>query len=102
MNETIFLIVALVAGVLMGAIFFGGLWWTIRRATSSGRPAALFLASLLLRTLIAVAGFYFVSRDDWRRLLACMLGFFIARIVATRFARAPVQNGSLVTQRSRP
>ncbi len=39
-------------GVLLGTIFFGGLWWTIRRGVSSKQPAALFFFSLLLRTAL--------------------------------------------------
>ena len=30
MNETLALVLALVTGVLLGAMFFGGLWWTVR------------------------------------------------------------------------
>ena len=71
MNEILALIFALIlsllAGVLLGTIFFGGLWWTIPRGVSSKQPAALFFFSLLLRTGIALAGFYFVARGDWRR-----------------------------------
>jgi F1F0 ATPase subunit 2 len=52
-----------VAGVLLGAIFFGGLWWTVRKGVSSKRPALCFFGSLLLRTSIALAGFYFVGRS---------------------------------------
>ena len=68
------------AGMLLGAIFFGGLWWTVRKGVSSPRPALWFLGSLLLRTSIALAGFYFVSGGHWERLLACLLGFVIARL----------------------
>src|SRR5665811_1672873 len=72
MSETLALVSALVlpllAGVLLGTIFFGGLWWTIRRGVSSKQPAALFFFSLLLRTGITLAGFYFVARGDWRRM----------------------------------
>ena len=53
----------LVAGVcwrawLLGALFFGGLWWTVRKGVSSTQPALWFFGSLLLRTSIALAGFY--------------------------------------------
>ena len=35
MNETLTLALAWSAGVLLGAIFFGGLWWTVRKGVSS-------------------------------------------------------------------
>jgi F1F0 ATPase subunit 2 len=91
------LILALLAGALLGAAFFAGLWWTIRRGLSSGRPALLFICSLVLRTAAAVAGFYLVSRGDPRRLLACLLGFFLARLLVTRLARAPAASEGRIT-----
>ncbi len=62
MNETLTLVLAWVAGVVLGAIFFGGLWWTVRKGVSSKQPALWFFGSLLLRMSIVLAGFYFVSR----------------------------------------
>ena len=62
MNETLSLVLALVTGVLLGAMFFGGLWWTVQKGVSSKRPALWFFGSLLLRTSIALAGFYFIAR----------------------------------------
>jgi F1F0 ATPase subunit 2 len=83
------LVLPLLAGVLLGMFFFGGLWWTIRRGVSSKQPAALFFFSLLLRTGIALAGFYFVARGDWRRVLSCLVGFILARILVTWLTRVP-------------
>ena len=81
MSEALTLILALLAGGVLGAIFFAGLWWTIQRGVSAKEPAVIFFLSLLLRTGIALTGFYFVARGDWRRLLACLFGFFLARLL---------------------
>ena len=83
---------AWVAGVLLGAIFFGGLWWTVRKGVSSQQPALWFFGSLLLRTSIALAGFYFVAGGHWERLLVCLLGFVMARLIVTRLTRPPVEH----------
>jgi F1F0 ATPase subunit 2 len=88
MNETVTLLLALVTGVLLGGMFFGGLWWTVRKSVSSKRPAFLFLGSLLLRTSIVLAGFYFIARGHWERLLVCLLGFVTARLIVTHLIRA--------------
>ena len=85
------LALALAAGVLLGAIFFGGLWWTVRKGVSSKRPALWFFGSLLLRMSIALAGFYFVRGGHWERLLLCLLGFVLARLVVTWLTRPPVE-----------
>jgi F1F0 ATPase subunit 2 len=90
-NLTMALALALVAGLGLGAIFYGGLWWTVRKGVSSTRPALWFVGSLLLRTSIALAGFYLVGRGHWEWLLACLLGFVIARVMVTRLTGPPVE-----------
>ena len=92
MNEMLSLALAGVAGLLLGAIFFGGLWWTVRKGVSSKRPALWFFGSLVLRMSIALAGFYFVGRGHWERLVACLLGFIIARFIVTRLTCPTVEH----------
>ena len=87
MNEILSLVPALVAGVLLGAMFFGGLWWTVRKGVSSKQPALWFFGSLLLRMGIALSGFYFASGGHWERMLLCLLGFVLARLIVTRLTR---------------
>ena len=92
MNEPLTLGLAWVAGVGLGAVFFGGLWWTIRKGVSSRRPTLWFLGSLLLRTGLAVAGFYLVSGGHLERLLLCLLGFIMARLAVTWLTRSPKES----------
>jgi len=84
MSDITQLTLALLAGMLLGTVFFGGLWWTVLKGVTAMQPALWFSTSLLLRTGIALGGFYFVSGGDWKRLLLCLLGFIIARLVVTR------------------
>lgn len=90
MNESLSLAGALVAGIVLGTMFFGGLWWTVRQGVSAKRPALWFLGSLLLRTGIVLAGFYVVAGGHWERLLLCLLGFVIAHFIVTRLTGPPV------------
>ncbi len=83
MIELLPLAPACAAGLLLGVSFFGGLWWTVRRGVSSERPALWFLGSVVLRMSIALVGFHLVSGGDWKRLLACLLGFVVARFLVT-------------------
>ncbi|KIO48525.1 ATPase F0F1 [Nitrosospira sp. NpAV] len=84
---------AVVTGILLGTIFFGGLWWTVRRGISSSRTGLWFMGSLLLRIGVVMTGFYFLldlPGDSWKTLLAGLLGFTIARLAATRLFPAPL------------
>lgn len=92
MNELPALTAALAAGFFLGAMFFGGLWWTVRRGMSSPLPALWFLVSMLFRAGLALAGFYcvYAVAGQWTVLLACLLGFVMARMLITRFLPAPL------------
>jgi F1F0 ATPase subunit 2 len=95
MNESLILVLACLAGILLGALFFGGLWWTVRRGVASPRPALWFLGSGLVRMSIVLAGFYFVSDGQLRRLLLCLLGFVIARVAVMWLTRSSDSKASL-------
>ena len=87
MSNVIVLALALVAGGALGAIFFGGLWWTVSKGIPSKEPALWLFGSLILRTSLVVAGFYIVARGHWDRALLCLMGFVIARYVVARLIR---------------
>ena len=87
MNETLTLILAGVAGAALGTLFFGGLWWTVRRGVASAQIALWFFCSLLLRSAIVMVGFWLVGGADWQRWAALLLGFIFARLVVTRVTR---------------
>ncbi len=89
MIEPLTLILAGLAGGVLGAIFFGGLWWTVRKGVSAPNPALWFLGSMLLRMGMALAGFYFVAGGQWQRLVACLLGFLMARLGLIWLTRSP-------------
>jgi F1F0 ATPase subunit 2 len=76
---------ALVAGLCLGMMFFAGLWWTVQSAATSRQPAILFVGSLLLRTVLALGGFYLVGKGSWPRLVLCLVGFIVGRTIIKRF-----------------
>ncbi|SFH26372.1 F1/F0 ATPase, subunit 2 [Nitrosospira sp. Nsp14] len=89
MGEVTGIALAVVSGMVLGTIFFGGLWWTVIYATNACRPGRWFVCSLLLRTGIVIIGFYLLldlSGASWATLLAGLAGFGLARIAATRLS----------------
>ncbi len=84
MSDVPALALAFVAGSMLGVLFFGGLWWTVQKGVTSDLPAFWFMGSLLLRTGAILVGFYLVAQGHWSRLVACLLGFVIMRVVVVR------------------
>ena len=85
MNEILFMVFAFMAGIVLGIIFFYGLWLTVKKAVTAKIPALWFVGSFLIRTAIALTGFYYISQGNWQRLLICLLGFITARYFIKRF-----------------
>ncbi|MDD3721131.1 MAG: ATP synthase subunit I [Lutibacter sp.] len=90
-NEVLNLLPAVFVGIVLGIIFFGGLWLTVRKGLGSKRSTLIFMGSLVIRMAIVVIGFYYVGGDNWQKMLACLLGFLIARIVITRITKMDKQ-----------
>ncbi|MCX9084944.1 MAG: ATP synthase subunit I [Candidatus Methanoperedens sp.] len=81
MNEMFMLILSLVAGILLGIFYFGGLWLTVKNLPVSRNPYILTLGSFFGRTVISLIGFYMVARGgNWERLLVCVAGFIFMKI----------------------
>jgi len=86
---------ALLAGAALGAVFFGGLWWTVQRGAASAVPVRWFLGSLMLRTAIVLAGFYVVGAGQPARLGFCLLGFLVARTLVLRVTKPAPASAAL-------
>jgi F1F0 ATPase subunit 2 len=92
MNHMVPLLWAGVAGIALGTMFYGGLWWTIRKSVASPQPALWVFVSLLVRMGGALAGFYFVAGTHWELLVVCLVGFIVARGGVTWMTRLPKEN----------
>ncbi len=92
---------ALLAGGGLGAVFFGGLWWTVLHATSSPTPARWFLGSMVLRTAVVLAGFYAVGASRPAQMGLCLLGFLLARALVLRVTK-PTPDATATTSGAPP
>jgi F1F0 ATPase subunit 2 len=91
------LLLSALAGGALGAIFFGGLWLTVRNGLVSKQPAVWFLGSMLVRMAITLFGFFIVSSGHWERCVACLLGFMVVRYVVAWMTRPVDESRSQMT-----
>jgi F1F0 ATPase subunit 2 len=89
MKEVSFIFLVFGAGIVLGIFFFGGLWWTTRRALHSKHPALWFIGSLFVRVSITMAGFYYVTNQKFEFIMVCLLGFILARALITKYTQIP-------------
>ena len=76
------LVLAATAGLVFGAIYFASLWLTVSQFVTARRPALLLLGSVILRLGLLAVGLFWIMDGHWERLLACVIGFVVARRLA--------------------
>ncbi len=84
MSEVVLWSVTFVGGILLGLLFYGGLWWTVRLLPAVRRPALWMLSSFILRVMVTVGGFALLTAGDWRKVAFALFGFVVARVVIVR------------------
>ena len=82
--QALHLLWAAAMGGALGAVYFGGLWWTTRRALASTSPALWVAGSALARTAVVVWVLFALFRNDWQALLSALAGFTVVRWAVTR------------------
>jgi len=87
MNDSVFKFLIFITGLVLGGLFFGGLWFTVKKALVSKKPALWYLGSLVLRVGITLLSFYYVAMGNWINMLICLLGFVIARFIVLSFTK---------------
>ncbi len=71
---------SLTAGILLGAFFFGGLWWTVNKLSNVRSPSSLFIVSFLVRSAVVMACFYVVLLQGLPNLFIALGGYLAARM----------------------
>ncbi|MGD2084517.1 MAG: ATP synthase subunit I [Chromatiales bacterium] len=73
------------AGLVLGAVYFLGLWVTVRRLPEAEHPMVLLGISLVTRMSVLLTGLWLIGRDGhWERLVAAMVGVVLARFLVMR------------------
>jgi F1F0 ATPase subunit 2 len=99
MNDIVYMILAFIGGLLLGTLFFGGLWFTVRKLVTSKIPALWFLGSFILRVSITLIGFYYIFSGSWQRLLICVAGFITARFAVIHFTKLSEEKQILLNKK---
>lgn len=82
------------AGFGLGLFYFYGLWLTVRRLPSCRSPVPVLVVSFIVRTVAVLGGFFLVMDGRWERMMACLCGFFLARVALfSRLRPEPAPGG---------
>lgn len=88
MSEILYMILVFITGIVLGLFFFGGLWFTIKKAVLAKTPAVWFFTSFFLRVGVVMIGFYYIIQGGWELIISSLIGFIVARFLVTKFTKS--------------
>lgn len=75
------MVVGFFGGVVLGLVFFGGLYWSVNKLPTVKNPALLMMGSMVARMAILLVGLYFLMAGDIKNLLAAVVGVMVIKFV---------------------
>ncbi|HSR05454.1 MAG TPA: ATP synthase subunit I [Proteiniclasticum sp.] len=75
------MLIAFIVGVLVGILFFGGLYFTVKKLTTIKYPALFMMLSLIVRLVILAGGIYLIMDGGIQNVLSAMAGIILVRLV---------------------
>lgn len=87
MNEIIPFVLIFAEGFVLGVLFFGGLWFTVKKSVSARNPIWWIFGSFIVRTGIVLSGFYYMAQFGWQAMLLGLLGLIMARFIIMHFTK---------------
>lgn len=85
MNINIYTLISLFIGLILGLLYFAGLWLTVKNMQKSRSPVALTLVSFFLRTAAVLLVLIFVARQgNYINIITLLAGFIIGRLILSR------------------
>lgn len=99
MNDLLSLTLMFAAGMVLGGLYFSGLWYTVQRIQQEKHPVFWIIASLVFRMTLLLIAFYFVlSYGNLVHLLAVLGGFVVLRMITTRKMQQLIQATALTQE----
>ena len=76
-------------GLVAGGVYFGLLWWSVRRMVADERAPVWFVVGALARGAGALFAFWVAIQFGLAAIAAAMVAFFAARSIAIRMVDRP-------------
>ncbi|MGD9638286.1 MAG: ATP synthase subunit I [Alphaproteobacteria bacterium] len=72
------------SGIMVGLLYLCALWHTVKKLPQGDKTKLWFLGNALLRVIMVVVAFYYLSGGDFYNLIALLVGFMVVRYFGTK------------------
>lgn len=75
------MVISFLIGLLLGGLYFGGLYLTTQRFNNAKSPALFMILSFVLRMGVLITGFYYLSKSGYKNILIGLLAVMLVRFL---------------------
>lgn len=75
--------IAFIVGLVVGVIYFGGLYFSVQKITTVKHPSLIMGLSFVLRMAILLIVFFFIAQNGIRDILLAFAGVMLVRVFMT-------------------
>lgn len=79
------MIIAFIGGILLGFLFFYSLNCEINKSKKFKNPSLFIFITSIVRILILLGGFYYLSQNSGYRFFAALVGVILSRVYIVYF-----------------
>lgn len=73
------MLISFLIGLLLGSIYFGGLYYSTQKFNNAKNPALFMILSFILRMGFLITGFYYLSKSGYKNILIGLLAVMLVR-----------------------
>lgn len=73
--------IAFLIGIVLGVLYFGGLYLSVERLNRVKHPSILMVLSFILRMGLLVVVFFYISKGGYKDILFALGGLILVRFI---------------------
>lgn len=84
--------IAFIIGLVLGVIYFGGLYLSIQMINTAKHPSLIMVLSFVIRIGILGGVFYYISKNGVKDMIIVLIGVILVRVIMTSRLKSQIPN----------
>lgn len=81
-------------GIILGILFFGGLYLTVGKLNEVKNPSLLVIFSFIIRMAILLGGLFYLSKKGYQAILLALLGIVLVKFIMIFIVNKPSEKAT--------
>lgn len=81
-------------GIILGILFFGGLYLTVGKLNEVKNPSLLVIFSFIIRMAILLGGLFYLSKKGYQAILLALVGIVLVKFIMIFMVNKPSEKAT--------